>query len=79
MGQHRGSEGRRRLRLLLAGLGLSGCVVAMFLFLVFYGFPYNQIWWGVMAVVLAGAALLPPLLAPAVEWVMDGYRRMPPP
>lgn len=79
MGQHRGSEGRRRLRILLASLGFVGCAVAMLLVLVFYGPPYNEIWWGVMAVVLAGAALLPPLLAPAVEWVIDGYRHVPHP
>jgi hypothetical protein len=28
-----------------------------------------------MAFVLGGAIALPPLLAPAIEWVMDGYRQ----
>jgi hypothetical protein len=73
-GQQR-SEGRRRLRILLAILGFAGCALGMALVVVFYGPPYNPIWWGIMAVVLGGAIALPPLLAPAIEWVMDGYRQ----
>jgi hypothetical protein len=75
MGQR--SEGRRRLQVLLGSLGFAGCAVAMALVLVFYGPPYNQMWWGVMVVVLGAAGLVPPLLAPAIEWVMDGYRPAP--
>lgn len=68
------SEGRRRLRILLATLGVTGCAAVMMLVVVFYGPPYNPIWWWVMAGILGGSAVLPPLLTPAIEWVMDGYR-----
>ena len=71
------SGGRRRLQVLLGVLGFAGCAVAMALVLVFYGPPYNQMWWGIMAVVLGASGLLPPLLAPAIEWVIDGYRPAP--
>ena len=69
------SVGRRRLRALLAAVGGTGTAAAMALVLYFYGLPYNPVWWLVMALILAGAGIVPALLAPAVEWVMDGYRQ----
>ncbi len=70
-------EGRRRLRLLLAGLGAATCAVAMALVLVFYGTPYESFWWPVMGAVLVAAAIVSALCAPAVEWVIAGYLRNP--
>jgi hypothetical protein len=76
MGQQKqGSVGRKRLRILLAGLGFIGCGLAMALVVFFYGPPYNPAWWGIMAAVLALSAAVPPFLAPTIEWVLDGYRR----
>jgi hypothetical protein len=43
-------------------------------FVLFYGAPYNPMWWWVMAAILAAATLLPLCLVPAIEWVMAGYR-----
>ena len=66
--------GRRRLMLVLSLLGGGACLVAMGLVLVFYGTPYNPIWWWVMGAVLVAASLLSCLLAHPIEWVMRGYR-----
>lgn len=68
------SEGRRRLALLLSATSGGLCALAMAAVLVVYGTPYNPLWWGVMAAVLVAAVLVPRALAPAVEWVIDGYR-----
>lgn len=75
-GQHR-SVGRRRLRILLAGLGFAACAMTMSLVVVFYGPPYNSMWWGIMAAILGLATLLASLLAPLVDWVIAGYRQDP--
>lgn len=76
MGQQRqGSVGSKRLGILLAGLGFAGCGAAMVVTVFFYGPPYNPAWWGIMAAVLALSAAIPPFLVPAIEWVLDGYRR----
>jgi len=72
-GTRRGSIGRRRLGLLLSLVGLLGCTVAMGLVLVFYGTPYNPLWWWVMGAILVASFFLPRLLVPAVEWVREGY------
>ncbi len=68
------NEGRRRLTVLLCGLGGAGCAGAMLLVLLLYGAPYNSIWWGVMAVILAAAFVAPLALVPLVDWVIEGYR-----
>lgn len=73
--QSKGSIGRRRLRIVLAGLGSTGTAAAMGLVLYFYGLPFNPVWWVVMPMILVATAVVPALLAPVVEWVMDGYRR----
>ena len=69
-----GNEGQRRLGVLLCGLGGAGCAGAMLLVLLLYGAPYNSIWWGVMAVILAAAFVAPRALVPLVDWVIEGYR-----
>ncbi len=71
------SEGRRRLTLLLCGLGGAGCAGAMLLVLLLYGAPYALYWWAVMAVILAAAFVAPRALVPTVEWVIEGYRQDP--
>lgn len=48
--------------------------MAMGAVLLFYGLPYNPMWWWVMAAILAAAFVLPRLLVPVAEWVIDGYR-----
>ena len=68
------NEGRRRLTVLLCGLGGAGCAGAMLLVLLLYGAPYNSIWWAVMAVILAAAFVAPRALVPLVDWVIEGYR-----
>ena len=70
-------EGRRRLRLVLAGIGAGACAAAMALVLVFYGTPYNPIWWAVMAAVVGGSAAVATLFAPLIEWVIAGYSGAP--
>lgn len=69
------AEGRRRLRLLLCGLGGLTCAGTMALVLVFYGAPFNPLWWWVMAAILLGATIVPALFAPIIEWVIAGYLR----
>ena len=69
------AEGRRRLRILLCGLGGLTCAGTMALVLVFYGPPYNPLWWWVMAAVLLGASIVPAFFAAIVEWVIAGYLR----
>ncbi len=73
MTQH-GATGRRRLTILFCGLGGTLCTLAMAAVLMLYGTPYNGYWWAVMAAVLAAAFVLPRLVVPVIEWVMDGYR-----
>jgi hypothetical protein len=68
------SKGRQRLSVLLCGLSGTTCAVLMTAFVLFYGAPYNPMWWWVMAAILAAATLLPLCLVPAIEWVMAGYR-----
>lgn len=67
------NKGRPRLRVLLGALSGGACLVAMALLLVFYGTPYDPVWWAVMAAALAAACLLPSLFIPAIEWVIEGY------
>ncbi len=67
------AQGRRRLRLVLSGLGGGSCATAMALVLVFYGTPYNPVWWAVMAGILVASAVVSALFAPLVEWVIAGY------
>ncbi len=67
-------EGRRRLTLMLCGAGGLSCVLAMLAVLIFYGTPYNPMWWWVMGAVLLGAFVLPRALVPLIEWVIAGYR-----
>jgi hypothetical protein len=44
--------------------------------LIFYGAPYNSLWWFAMAAILLVVTLLVPrMLAPAIEWVIDGYKQ----
>src|SRR3546814_7277887 len=43
------NKGRRRLSLLLCGLSGTACAAAMAAFLLFYGAPYNPLWWWIMA------------------------------
>lgn len=57
----------------MGSLGGGGCAAAMLAVLVFYGTPYNPIWWLVMAVILIASAMVPALGAPVVEWVIAGY------
>ena len=68
------NEGRRRLTVLLCGLGGAGCAGAMLLVLLLYGAPYEPYWWGVMAVILVVAFVAPRALVPLVDWVIEGYR-----
>ncbi|MGF1630433.1 MAG: hypothetical protein ACFCUT_13250 [Kiloniellaceae bacterium] len=68
------SKGRVRLSILLCGSSGVSCATLMAAFLVFYGTPYNPIWWGIMAAILVAAILLPLVLVPMIEWVMAGYR-----
>lgn len=66
-------EGRRRLRLLLAAASSGACAAAMVAVLVFYGTPYNPLWWAVMAAILLSSAIMGAMCAPIVEWVIAGY------
>lgn len=45
----------------------------MAMVLVFYGTPYNPVWWWVMGAILVVAFVLPAALVPWIEWVMIGY------
>ena len=61
----------------MLALSLSGglaCAGLMALVLIFYGPPWNPMWWWVMAAILILAFALPRLLAYPIEWIMDGYR-----
>jgi hypothetical protein len=69
-----GSKGRQRLSILLCGLSGASCAASMAAFLLFYGTPYNPVWWWIMAAILVAAVLLPLSLVPAIEWVIAGYR-----
>ncbi len=66
-------EGRRRLRLLLGSLGAAACALAMVLVLVFYGLPFNPLWWAAMASILVAAGVVSGLCASLVEWAAKGY------
>ncbi|HLI11941.1 MAG TPA: hypothetical protein VKY65_10115 [Alphaproteobacteria bacterium] len=52
--------------------GLS-CLALLTVTLILHGAPYRPLWWVVMALILAGAFLVPMLLARPVEWVIRGY------
>ena len=67
-------EGRRRLAIVLCCAGGLTCAGAMALVLILYGTPYESYWWAVMAAILAASCVLPRLLVPMVEWVVEGYR-----
>ena len=68
--------GRRRMVLLVSILGGGSCTLAMAAVLIFYGAPYNSLWWFVMAAILSVMIfVLPRVLAPAIEWVIDGYKK----
>ncbi|MFQ5774675.1 MAG: hypothetical protein ACE5GS_09170 [Kiloniellaceae bacterium] len=62
------------MRLLLCSLGGASCAAAMATVLVFYGTPYNPMWWWVMGAILVAAFVLPAALVPWIDWVMAGYR-----
>ncbi len=66
--------GRRRLSLLLCGLSAASCILLMAGVLLFYGTPYNPLWWWIMGAIVVAAAVLPLSLVMAIEWVMAGYR-----
>lgn len=66
-------EGRRRLRFVLAAASIGACAAAMLAVLVFYGTPYNPVWWAVMAAILLSSAIMGAMCAPIVEWVIAGY------
>lgn len=57
----------------MGGMGGGACAAAMVVVLVFYGTPYNPMWWPVMAAILLGSAVVSALGAPIVEWVIAGY------
>lgn len=68
--------GRGRMVLLVSVLGGGSCALAMAAVLVFYGPPYDSLWWFVMAAILLVVTfLVPRMVAPAIEWVIDGYRQ----
>lgn len=66
-------HGRRRLSIVVGAVCGTTCLLAMALVLVVYGPPYNAVWWWVMAAILAVSCLLGRIVAPAVEWVLEGY------
>lgn len=67
--------GRKRLALLLCGASFGTCLVLMGGVLIFYGRPYNAMWWWVMSGILLAALVLPLGFIRPIEWVIDGYRR----
>jgi len=71
----RGSQGRRRLRILLGATAGFLCLLLMAIVLVFYGPPYNPLWWLIMAIILIGACAITPVLARPIEWVIEGYQQ----
>ena len=66
-------EGRRRISIVVGAVSGAGCLVTMALMVIIYGAPYNPVWWAVMAVILTVCCLLGRIVAPAVEWVLQGY------
>ena len=74
----RSNKGRQRLRLLLGAVGAVLCAFAIAAVLVFYGTPYNPLWWWVMGAILAAAILVAPLFAFPIEWVIKGYQKREP-
>ncbi len=70
-------EGRRRLRVVLAVASGGACAAAMAVVLVFYGAPYNPLWWAVMAAILLSSAIMGAICAPILEWVIAGYLTTP--
>ena len=67
-------EGRRRLIVLLSLLSGGTCAFAMAAVLIFYGTPYDTLWWWVMGAILAAAFAAGRILVIPVEWVIAGYR-----
>ncbi len=66
-------RGRQRLSIVVGAVCGTTCLVAMAVVLVVYGAPYQPVWWWVMAAILAVSCLLGRIVAPAVEWVLEGY------
>ncbi|MCZ6860760.1 MAG: hypothetical protein O7I42_10875 [Alphaproteobacteria bacterium] len=66
-------KGSRRLRILssLAGGGL--CAISLAMVLVFYGMPYDPIWWLVMALIILASFVVPCFFVRPIEWVIEGY------
>ncbi|HTZ81327.1 MAG TPA: hypothetical protein VMC10_25680 [Stellaceae bacterium] len=67
------SKGRWRLQIVLGTLGGIGYVALMALVLKINGAPYNPRWWWVMAAILVAILMAPRLLAPPLEWIIEGY------
>ena len=68
-------SGRLRLALLLSGASFGTCLVLMSGVLIFYGRPYNAMWWWVMGGILLAALVLPLGFVRPIEWVIEGYRQ----
>lgn len=62
------------MSLLLCGLSAGTCATLMAAVVLFYGSPYNAMWWWIMGAILFAAAVLPLALVPMIEWVMEGYQ-----
>lgn len=69
--------GRRRARIAFGVLGGVASAGAMALVLIFYGQPYDPVWWWVMGGILIAAVVVPVGLVPVFDWVMDGYLKGP--
>lgn len=67
------TEGRRRLQIVLGTVGAIGYVAIVAVILKINGPPYNSRWWWVMAAILVAAILAPRVLAPPLEWIVEGY------
>ncbi len=68
-----GGDGRRRLSIFVGTICGAGSMITMALVIIIYGAPYDPIWWAVMAAILVVCCLLGRIIAPAVEWVLEGY------
>ncbi len=73
MSEH-SNRGRQRLRLLLGAVSAVLCAFAMAAVLVFYGTPYDPLWWWVMGAIQVAAFFVAPLFATPIEWVIKGYQ-----
>lgn len=69
--------GRRRFSIVAGAMCGTACLAAMALVLAVYGAPYDSVWWWTMAAILAVSCLAGRITAPAVEWVIEGYRETP--